>query len=279
MRKKIIKILSGIFPDIFTQFAYKQLTNPQIKKLRDHELTVLNKSKKEDFLFKDFTIKTYTWENDGEEILLIHGWEGQAGNFADLIEKLLEKGFKIYAFDGPSHGFSSKGNTSLFEFTELVGVLIRKFGVKKLISHSFGGIATIYALSKNPDLKMHKYALITIPDKFTERIDDVAYRIGVSDKVKNKLIKRLETENDFDVKTLNASDYVKKIKVTKSFIIHDKNDKVIPISQAKNVHENWKECEFVKVEGTGHFRILRTEHVLDQVIAFIENNTKPEDAY
>jgi len=239
VRKKIINIASNIFPALFTKFAYNQLTNPQIKKLRANELITLNKSEQNDFLFKNFKIKTYKWDNGGEAILLIHGWEGQAGNFADLIEKLIKKGYTIFSFDGPSHGFSSKGKTSLFDFSELVAVLIRKFEVKKLVSHSFGGVATTLALHNNLDLKIEKYALLTTPDKFSERIDDVSNRVGISKKVVKRLIAKLEKENNFDVAALSVSNFVKNINVDKSLIIHDKNDKVIPISQSRNVHKNW----------------------------------------
>mgnify|MGYP001953379095 CR=1 FL=1 len=55
-------------------------------------------------------------------------------------------------------------------------------------------------------------------------------------------------------------------KSLKSLIIHDINDKVIPISRSKNVHKNWAVSKFMEVEGTGHFRILRTKEVINSVI-------------
>ena len=230
MNKKIIKILSKLFPNQVANFAYRQLTNPQIKKLRDHELKVLDKAVRASFKFKDFTIQTYNWQGSNEKILLIHGWEGQAGNFAELVEKLINANYNVFAFDGPSHGYSSKGSTSLFEFTELVGVLIKEFKVTKLISHSFGGVATTYALSKNLDLKIDKYVLLATPDKFMDRIEDVSEQIGITEKIKNKLINRLEKETQLNVKNLNVSEFVKTINVTKSLIIHDKKDGTYPFN-------------------------------------------------
>lgn len=269
MKKNIIRIASTLFPNAITSFAYNQLTNPQVRKLRDNELNTLDKSEKESFKFKGFDIQLYTWTGGEKEILLIHGWEGQAGNFSDLIELLLEDGYTVHSFDGPSHGFSSKGGTSLFEFAELVGVLIKKYKIKLLVSHSFGGVATTYALFNNPDLLIEKYVLITTPDKFVERINDVSEMVGINDKVKNRLINKLQNETGIDVKNLNVSDFVKSINVKKSLIIHDKNDRVIPIERSLNVHRNWTVSEFDKVEGTGHFRILRTKEVLDKVVAYL----------
>ncbi|MCB0840748.1 MAG: alpha/beta hydrolase [Bacteroidetes bacterium] len=112
---------------------------------------------------------------------------------------------------------------------------------------------------------------MTTPDKFIERIDDVAETVGINDKVKKQLIDRLEKETDQDVSKLNVSEFVQSIHVGKSLIIHDKNDRVIPIDRSKNVHKNWSNSSFKEIEGTGHFRILRTEAVLDMVVAFLES--------
>lgn len=270
MKKQIIKLLSSISPKVVANLAYKALTNPQVMKLRDYEIEFLDKADKERIKFGDFDIQTYRWGNQNDEkILLIHGWEGQAGNFTDIIQKLLDNNYYVIAFDGPSHGFSSKGPTSLFEFSDLVGKMIRDYKCKKLLSHSFGGVATTNALFNNQDIEIDKYVLLTTPDKFIQRIEDVSERMGITEKVKKLLINNLERELNVDVKQISVSDFVKKIKVNKSLIIHDKNDKIIPIVQSRNVHKNWRNSQFQEIEGTGHFRILRTEEVIDTVVKFM----------
>jgi len=270
MNKTAIKFLSIIAPKYISNIAYKHLTNPQTRKLRVHEDAILAKAKKEVVKFLDYKIQTYKWGTGKETVFLTHGWEGQAGNFADLIEKLLAQNYSVFAFDAPSHGYSSKGQTSLFEFTELVGSLIRQTGSKKLISHSFGGVANTFALYKNQDLEIEKYVLLTTPDKFSERIDSVATQIGITEKVKQILINRLESEMPIKVNELAVSSFVKEINVKEALIIHDKNDKVIPIAQSKNIVKNWPQCKLEAIEGTGHFRILRTEKVLSRVIDFLK---------
>jgi len=270
MIKIIFKLLSGIFPTIFVKIVFDKLTNPQIRKLREREIDVLKTSIENEINFKEFKIKTYEWKGSREGVLLIHGWEGQAGNFSDLILKLKNQDFSIYAFDAPSHGYSSKGDTSLFEFADLVAELMKRYKVRKLISHSFGGVAATSALYKNQDIQIDKYALLTTPDTFLERIEDVSIQYGINKKVIKKLIKKLEKDYEIRVDELSVSNFVKVIKVQKSIIFHDKNDKVIPIERSLNVHQNWKQSTFKEVEGTGHFRILRDENVLNEVIAFIK---------
>ncbi|MEM9329389.1 MAG: alpha/beta hydrolase [Bacteroidota bacterium] len=269
MHHSLVGTLSKLFPRLTASFAYRQLTSPQVRKLRPNEEDTLNKSEQEDFKFGTFKIKLYRWGGGEKTVLLIHGWEGQAGNFADLVEKLLEENYTVYAFDGPSHGYSSNGKTSLFEFTELVAVLIRRFKVKTLVSHSFGGVATTYALFKNKDLVIDTYVLLTTPDRFIERIQDVSEATGISQKVQRLLIERLEKETGQRVDELNVSDFVSHIHVNRALIIHDKDDRVIPIERSRNVYNNWKGCRFTEVHGTGHFRMLRTDTILNEVLEFL----------
>jgi pimeloyl-ACP methyl ester carboxylesterase len=223
--------------------------------------------------FKGGTIRTYHWGEVGEPVLLIHGWEGQAGNFADLIPQLLETGYQVHAFDGPSHGFSSTRPTSLFEFIILVGQQIAQLGVKRLVSHSFGGVATTYALSQNPNLSIDRYVLLTAPDRFRERIDYVFAQAGLHPKVKTRLIQQLEKDWQLEVDQLNVSQFVQKVNVEQALILQDKEDRVVPLEQSRRVHEAWPESEIQIVEGTGHFRILRDASVIKMVSQFLSTDT------
>lgn len=273
-KRKLVSLLSNLLPETFTKIAFDKLTNPQLIKLRDSEQGVLDLAQQSDIVFREFRIRTYHWSGEGESVLLIHGWEGQAGNFSDLIEKLIAKGFNVHAFDAPAHGYSSKGATNPIEFSDLVAKLLHELQVDSVISHSFGGVAVSYALFQNPLLTLRRAVLITTPDRFVDRISDVAQRVGVSDRVQQRLIARLQAE-DIDVEAFNVSDFVKSIKVERALILHDKDDKVIPIHQSKNVHSNWPQAQFVEIEGTGHFRILRTPEVLDRIVAFIQADAAP----
>ena len=224
-----------------------------------------------DFEFHDFKIRLYEYQGSSDAVMLIHGWEGQAGNFSALIEKLIERNFTIYAFDGPSHGQSSRGKTSLFEFTELTAVLIKKFGVRKLISHSFGGVATSYALSVNPDIAIDRYVMLTAPDKFSDRINYVSHQVGISESVKQRLITRIQKDTDMDVAHMNTSEFVQRANVAKALILQDRQDRVVTLNQPQNIHAKWPQSSLEFVEGTGHFKILKTPAVIERTIEFLEN--------
>ena len=60
-----------ISPTMVTNLAYKTLTNPQIRKLRENELELLEKATKEKLRFRDFDIQTYKWGNQDDDKILL----------------------------------------------------------------------------------------------------------------------------------------------------------------------------------------------------------------
>lgn len=72
--------------------------------------------------------------NSEKKILLVHGWEGQAGNYSELIEKLLVENYTVYSFDGPGHGNSSGGKNIMYEYLDAVDKIITKLDVRNIVS-------------------------------------------------------------------------------------------------------------------------------------------------
>ena len=65
LKRRLISILSNLFPETFTNIAFDKLTNPQLIKLRESEQGVLNLAKQSDIEFRDFRIRTYHWSGAG----------------------------------------------------------------------------------------------------------------------------------------------------------------------------------------------------------------------
>lgn len=254
-------------------FAYKTLTNPQLKKSNIHEIDILDQAYKEKILFRKFNIQFYHWgEPDHDPILLIHGWEGHSGNFAEIIQSLVEQHYYVLAFDGPSHGSSTKRQTNLLEFSDLIISILEQYHIKKIISHSFGSMITAYALSRSPHLQIDKYVLMTTPDTFLERINSISSQVGINEKTKQILIRKLEKELNTEITKICVSQFVKDIHVKKALILHDKEDKIIPIRQARIVNENWDNGNLEELENTGHFRILKEPSVIERIINFLKSD-------
>ena len=262
-------VIARLFPAIFVRKAYQYLTTPMVFKIRPHETEVLNQAEKETLAFNGFAIQLYRWGTGTTRVLLVHGWEGHAGNFADLVPPLLAKNFSVVAFDGPSHGASSKGKTSSFEFTDLVTNLIQKFEPQHLVSHSFGSVAALISTGSHPELKLEKYVGVTVPNKLRERLEEIAAYLGLPYIVVTRLIEKIEANHDIEVDKVNVQDYAPKSSFQKALLLHDVNDRVLPVERSKEVASNWPVATFEEVHNTGHYRILRTPEVLDRIVSFL----------
>tara|TARA_B100001250_G_C19777588_1_gene780309 strand:+ start:697 stop:1518 length:822 start_codon:yes stop_codon:yes gene_type:complete len=273
MKKKIIYFLSFIFPWFFSNIAYNIIKNPSPKKskIKSQELKILNKANQKNYIFNNYSIKIYTWGKIGKKILLIHGWEGQTGNFSSIIKKLLKKNHSIYAFDAPSHGFSGRSRNTMADFNNFLSLFIKKTHPDIIITHSFGAVPTTYSLIKNKNLLIKKLILFAPPNKFSDRIDDIINTTGVSKKIKKYLIKKIEYEYKLPFETLNISNFINKINVNNTLILHDINDKICSVNYANEIHEKLPNSKLEILKNTGHSKILRDNIAINKVIDFIDS--------
>jgi alpha/beta superfamily hydrolase len=128
----------------------------------------------------------------------------------------------------------------------------------------------MYSLSQNAGLKIDNYVLLTTPNKFLDRIDTVAEEVGIANKVKSKLINRLEKELKLDLASISVASLSQNVSVKNALIIHDENDKVLSLKESIAVNQAWDASELETITGTGHFKILKSEAVHNRIISFLE---------
>ena len=74
---------------------------------------VLKDSKILNFPFGEYSIRVYVWRS-GPDILCVHGWGSRAAHMGFMARHLAESGFRVTAFDAPSHGESRKQSGTLW---------------------------------------------------------------------------------------------------------------------------------------------------------------------
>ena len=263
MLKTLFRFLDLVAPGFAAQKAYHFMSNPRVHKLRHFEQDALARAEKGQITFNQFEIKTYTWGRPADPVaFLVHGWEGQAGNFGALIDILLDKGYQVVAFDGPSHGASSKGNTNMFEFGDLVASLVNEYSPRMIISHSFGSVTALQALIDNPELGLHQWFMITTPFDFRDRINGMRKVLGVTDRTVSRLIAKVEKDTGHKVDELNMAIMGKRVQNVKAIrIVHSRTDKVLPIEDARKVADALHGAELTELEDLGHYAILWSEEL------------------
>lgn len=258
-----------MFPKWFVGKAYAALTTPRNFPLKPHEKELLEQANTAILPFQGFDIQTYCWGKGEKHILLVHGWEGNAGNFAFLIPLLVENGFTVHAFDGPSHGNSSKGNTSLYEFIQLTTHVLKSQTIHHVLSHSFGSVASLISLGGNPEIEIEKYIGITVPNKFRERLEDVVQFLGLPYRIVTGLIERIESNGNILVEDINVANYAPKSSIKEALLLHDINDRILSIEKTEEVANSWPIAKMIRIENTGHFKILKSKEVGQHIVDFL----------
>jgi len=266
--KIIIQILQIFSPKLASRIAYKFMSNPRTRKLRDSEERVLSKSIMEKITYKNFQIQKYQWGNQNHKTaLLIHGWEGQAGNFAAVVDNLVQKKYNVVAFDAMAHGKSSLAKTTMFEFSEFLESQFTILNPNLIISHSFGSVNTATIFRNNPEFNLDLWIMITTPHKFMTRVNEITNHFGIKNKAKMELIKLIQDDTNENINKLDMGVYCQELyNVKKAIIVHSKTDKVLPIEGAREVAKVFEKSKLIELNHLGHYSILWSDE-LNKIIS------------
>lgn len=266
----LLRLLELVAPNVIINRAMKQIKYPKRFPLRSSELKLLEEGYAETMEFRGHQIRTYHWPGKGPKLLLVHGWEGQTGNFATFIPHLLEAGYDIHASDAPGHGLTESSDTSVFEFAHWIKAFIELKQPSHVVSHSFGAVPVTYALSKL-DHQVERYLMFTTPNSFEDRIRQVSGKMGLRESTILRLIDRLAALSEEEMDDASVANWGTQSNIAEALILHDIDDQAIPIDQARGVVSTWKLPVLEELQGTGHFKILKDAKILTRALKFLKD--------
>lgn len=104
----------------------------------------------------------YQVAGEGDVVVLLHGWGGEADSFKPVFEWLAQT-HRVYALDLPGFGRSEHPPTAWGtpDYAQFVTAFFKKLGIPKahLIGHSFGGRISIILGAEHPE-KVEKLILV-----------------------------------------------------------------------------------------------------------------------
>jgi len=210
----------------------------------------------------------YRWGEDGPTILLVHGWGVKASAMAHFVPPLLERGFRVVAFDLPAHGASQGFQT---EFMEVAGTLMGVLEAPPyaVIGHSGGAFATVIAQARF-GLGARKLVLLAPLRGAMWMSDQFAQMSGLSDTVIQAMRKHLERRyanawawEDFDtVRLVEELD-------CPLLVGHGKNDRVVDPQHSHHMAAAAPNADLDIIEDTGHVGILRSAHMVKRTAEFL----------
>ena len=265
--------LGPVFPRQAAKIAYKLFSTPRMRAQHRKSDSIIEKAKVFDFMYAGRLLKAYEWGSGDKIVLLIHGWESRGTALRSFVPDLVQQGFKVVAIDGPAHGNSYGKQTNLLHFGGAIRAIINQVGeVHSIIAHSFGGASTIFTLANlAPEIKIDRLVLIAVPSALERVVDHYVKFIrlpGAAHKELNNIFEKIIGRSLNEVDVSKASDSVQ---VSKTLLVHDREDTVVPFAASESIAENWDNISFLITEGYGHYNLIKNPVVVDRVVCFVSN--------
>jgi len=212
-------------------------------------------------------MKAWSW-GDGPIVLLVHGWNGRATQLGGFVEPLVDRGYRVVAFDAFGHGESPGNRMSLPELASCIRTVTGELGgVHGVIAHSMGGAATTLALSQG--LEIQRAVFVSPPADPRAFLKIFSASLGLTDQVRERVQQRVERRVGMPMERMLVNAIAPSMR-TPLLIIHDRDDKEVPLRVGRSIADAWPGAELIITEGLGHQRILRAESVTNSAASFID---------
>jgi pimeloyl-ACP methyl ester carboxylesterase len=212
---------------------------------------------------------------EGEPVYLLHGWGGSAWQLGAFVAPLLRAGYRVVAFDAPSHGESAPGpggprGSNLLEFAAALRAVVDAFGPPRaVVSHSLGCSATAYALRDGLAADRVVFlAPMADPRPYTHQF---ARRLGFGERVRARMVERIERRVGVPMSTFDLPAMARQMTPPPLLVVHDRDDREIGWSGGRDVSRAWPAARLLLTSGLGHRRILRDPEVVAQVVEFVRS--------
>jgi len=208
----------------------------------------------------------------GKLVILVHGWESNAGSMAGIGEELAKQGYHVVSMDLPAHGHHQSTGTNLFECKEALKAVIRRIWPAEpfsIVSHSFGSAVTTFALSEiNHPIDQLVY--LTSPNELSAIFEHFRDLVKLPAKPYKLIIEKVNELFGEGIINLTVQEKAKEMNYQHLTMIHDINDKVLPYVNSQKISNYLPRTELYTLENAGHYRMLWNDEVYTRILKQFE---------
>ena len=264
------KILQFFSSTLATNFAVRLFKTPIRYKTPENEKKMAKKATTKLIFIPELQIDVmvYIYGNADKKALLVHGWSGRGTQLVSIADELLENDFMTISFDAPAHGKSKGKTTMMTEFMAVSQFLEKEMGpFEIIIGHSLGGMAVLNSIKQGLNVK--KAVVIGAGDMITDIITIFVEKLELKLKFVEKIKLHFYEKFNEHIDNYSGSVAAKDVKIP-TLVIHDSEDKEVPVSCAYPIRQNLEQGELLITNGLGHKRILNDDQVIKKIMAYLK---------
>jgi pimeloyl-ACP methyl ester carboxylesterase len=216
---------------------------------------------------------------EGPTVYLLHGWGGRRRQLGAFVDPLVAAGYRVVAFDAPSHGDSEPGEqgrrrSSIPEFAHVLAAVRTAAGpAHAVVAHSVGCVAAAIALRDH--LSVGRLVFIGSPAEMRPHIHEFASRIGLGERILSRLVDRIERRVESPLSHFDMPAIAAQVTTPPLLLVHDRDDNETRWSDSEAIAKAWPGARLLTTTGLGHRRILRDRDVINEVVTFIDTAAPP----
>ncbi|AKU17676.1 alpha/beta fold hydrolase [Luteipulveratus mongoliensis] len=212
--------------------------------------------------------------DDAPTAYLVHGWGGWWQQLAAYVPALVDAGYRVVAYDSPSHGASAPGqhggrSTTLMEMGDAFAVVAWQQGPADLVvAHSLGAMATMWAWTGGTRAKA--YAFLAPGVRVAPMVGAFGQMLGLSHGTTGRLARRLDRRIGYPAAHFDLDRIAHEVNAqapgTRLLVAHDRDDRETPADGAVLLTDAWAGSDLVLTSGLGHRRVIWDEGVVRRVV-------------
>jgi pimeloyl-ACP methyl ester carboxylesterase len=217
----------------------------------------------------------WSW-GDGAPVYLVHGWGGSAGQLGAFVRPLVAAGYRVVAFDAPSHGASAPGPSgprsgNLLELAAALRAVAAVHGpAHAVVAHSLGCAAT--ALALRDGLAAARAVLVAPFVDVVPYTHEFARRLGFGERVRARMVRRFERRLGVPMSHFELTGMARQMTPPPVLVVHDRDDRETAWSSGRDLSRAWPGARLLTTSGLGHRRILSDPGVVAEVVRFVRGD-------
>ncbi len=209
----------------------------------------------------------------GPAVYLMHGWAGSGSQLTPFVAPLVARGYKVVAFDAPSHGSSEPGafgprSSSIPEFAAALTRVVATHGpAHAIVAHSMGSTAAAVALCDGMRAaRLVMLAPMASPMSYSRQFAQV---LGFGERTFRRLVTRVERRVGAPMRHFDVPELGRAVAMPPTLIIHDRDDVSTSVTDGAAIAAAWPGARLHVTSGLGHRRVLRDPDVVAEVVDFV----------
>ena len=268
--RTVYPVLEKTIPSLAFKLAFRLFFTPIRYPTPARELPIQEKAEKFTAKINGKRTQFYSWGDKQNPLaIVVHGWMGRASQFYKLVDAFVARNYHVIGFDGPAHGASAGRSTNIFEFAEAIEYISENYGpIHCAMGHSFGGITILNAIERGTQID--NVIMIATPTISSDIVKQFEEKINASPATGDRFLKEVSERYGIAFEYISASEIIKRIKLKNLMLVHDENDRDVPIGHAELMKELFPEAQTIFTQGLGHTRILRNDAVINRIINTVD---------